>query len=314
MASHPPPTLESKTEVSTKPEPIETAPDPDEDDLDDLDDVLDQFSAKPAPSTTAPTASGPGRPPQTHDVLPSDPALEAQLAAGIPDLLASMDSNPQMQKEFEAMMAELLKAGQAETDAEAMAHIGKATEAVPALSADKGFKGKDDNFQDTIKRTMERMQASSSSAEAATAGAGTEEDLLAQMMKELGGAGAGGAGEEDFNGMLMSMMAQLTHKEILYEPMKELSDKFPAWMEKNGEGKVGKEDMARYREQQVLVGEIVGRFERKGYSDEDEGDREYIVERMQKMQAAGSPPPDLVGDMSAAQEALGELEGGCPTQ
>ncbi|KAK6438893.1 Peroxisome chaperone and import receptor [Oleoguttula sp. CCFEE 5521] len=158
------------------------------------------------------------------------------------------------------------------------------------------------------------MQASSSAAEAATAGAGTEEDLLAQMMKELGGAGAGGAGEEDFNGMLMSMMAQLTHKEILYEPMKELSDKFPAWMEKNGEGKVGKEDMARYREQQVLVGEIVGRFERKGYSDEDEGDREYIVERMQKMQAAGSPPPDLVGDMSAAQEALGELEGGCPTQ
>ncbi|OQN99087.1 hypothetical protein B0A48_14948 [Cryoendolithus antarcticus] len=314
MASHREPTLESKTEVDTKAEPIETAPDPDEDDLDDLDDVLDQFSAKPTASTTAPTASGPGRPPQTHEVLPSDPALEAQLAAGIPDLLASMDSNPQMQKEFEAMMAELLKAGQAETDAEAMAHIGKATEAVPALSAEKGAKGKDDNFQDTIKRTMERMQASSSSAEAATAGAGTEEDLLAQMMKELGGAGAGGAGEEDFNGMLMSMMAQLTHKEILYEPMKELSDKFPAWMEKNGGGKVGKEDMARYREQQVLVGEIVGRFEKKGYSDEDEGDREYIVERMQKMQAAGSPPPDLVGDMSAAQEALGELEGGCPTQ
>jgi len=62
------------------------------------------------------------------------------------------------------------------------------------------------------------------------------------------------------------------------------------------------------------VKEIVGRFERKGYSDENEDDREYIVERMQKMQAAGSPPPDLVGDMSAAQEALGDLEGGCPTQ
>jgi peroxin-19 len=27
----------------------------------------------------------------------------------------------------------------------------------------------------------------------------------------------------------------------------------------------------------------VGRFERKGYSDEDEDDREYIVERMQKV-------------------------------
>ena len=33
-----------------------------------------------------------------------------------------------------------------------------------------------------------------------------------------------------------------------------------------------------------------------------------------QMQAAGSPPPDLVGDMAAAQEAFGAPEEGCPTQ
>lgn len=33
-----------------------------------------------------------------------------------------------------------------------------------------------------------------------------------------------------------------------------------------------------------------------------------------QMQAAGSPPPDLVGDMNAAQEALGDLDAGCPQQ
>jgi peroxin-19 len=33
-----------------------------------------------------------------------------------------------------------------------------------------------------------------------------------------------------------------------------------------------------------------------------------------QMQAAGSPPPDLVGDMNAAQEALSEIDQGCPTQ
>jgi peroxin-19 len=32
------------------------------------------------------------------------------------------------------------------------------------------------------------------------------------------------------------------------------------------------------------------------------------------MQAAGSPPPDLVGDMKETQEALGDLDGGCPQQ
>lgn len=33
-----------------------------------------------------------------------------------------------------------------------------------------------------------------------------------------------------------------------------------------------------------------------------------------QMQAAGSPPPDLVGDMNAAQEALQDMDQGCPTQ
>ncbi|KAK6428208.1 Peroxisome chaperone and import receptor, partial [Oleoguttula sp. CCFEE 5521] len=85
MTSHSEPTIDPKPSREANPEAVETAPDPDEDDLDDLDDVLDQFSAKPTPasavpSTTAPSASGPGRP-KTHDVLPSDPALEAQLAA-----------------------------------------------------------------------------------------------------------------------------------------------------------------------------------------------------------------------------------------
>jgi hypothetical protein len=68
----------------------------------------------------------------------------------------------------------------------------------------------------------------------------------------------------------------------LYEPMKELDDKFPEWLEKNG-SKCGADDLKRYKEQQVFVREIVGKFEEKGYKDENAKDREYIVERMQKV-------------------------------
>jgi len=32
------------------------------------------------------------------------------------------------------------------------------------------------------------------------------------------------------------------------------------------------------------------------------------------MQAAGSPPPDLVGDLGAAQEMFSDMDGGCPQQ
>ena len=82
--------------------------------------------------------------------------------------------------------------------------------------------------------------------------------------------------------MLMGMMEQLTNKEILYEPMKDLDTKFPEWIGEH-EGKIEEGEMQKYKEQQGLVREIVGRFERKGYSDEDAGDREFIVERMQKV-------------------------------
>ena len=35
---------------------------------------------------------------------------------------------------------------------------------------------------------------------------------------------------------------------------------------------------------------------------------------IEQMQAAGSPPPDLVGDMGSAQEMLSGMDDGCPQQ
>ena len=89
------------------------------------------------------------------------------------------------------------------------------------------------------------------------------------------------------------MMSELTHKEILYEPMKELHDKFPEWIARHkndkgdaskdgkAEAAVSEEDMQRYEQQQRVVAEIVERFERPGYSDDSVENREFVVERMQ---------------------------------
>lgn len=284
-----------------------SAPDPDEDDLDDLDDVLDSFqetkissqprapaAAAAAASTTAPSSSGPGRPVISHDA-PSEQDFAAQLQAGMSNLIGELDSNPDMQAEFEKMMQELIAAGAAGTDQAAGEHLKKAAEVAQAVPEDgskpktaatssgkKGAAAGQADFQDTIRKTMERMQASDSTAKQSTSAApgSAEDDLLAQMMKELTESGEGG--EESFNAMLMNMMAHLTNKEILYDPMKELHEKYPGYLEKNA-GKLKKEELERYQEQQTLVKEIVERFERKGYSDDNEDDREYIVERMQKV-------------------------------
>ncbi|KAJ3514102.1 hypothetical protein NM208_g15094 [Fusarium decemcellulare] len=140
---------------------------------------------------------------------------------------------------------------------------------------------------------------------------------MSEMMKQLSsgdlGALGGEGSEEEFSKMLMGMMEQLTNKEILYEPMKELDEKFPEWLAKN-RGTTPKEDLKRYEEQQSVVREIVAKFEEKTYSDSNAADREFIVDKMQKMQAAGSPPSDLVGDMQSAQEALNPSDEACNPQ
>ncbi|KAL1612247.1 Peroxisome chaperone and import receptor [Paraconiothyrium brasiliense] len=299
------------------------ASDPEEDDLSDLDDVLDEFSnvnlksnsKDPSAPAPAPASSGPGR--------PEAPALDPAEAL--------VEDQNEFEKELQKQMEQLLgQEGFPKEFQELMKEMGNvvgedplvASAGVPGAAAsgagsskaegDSEAKG-EQTFQESIRKTMDRMRESGDAAGAAAAKS-SDDDILAQMLKEMESGNLGGeGGEEDFSKILMGMMEQLTNKEILYEPMKELNDKFPDWMEKN-KGKVDAADWKRYEEQQTLVKEITDRFERNGYSDENAGDREYIVERMQKMQAAGSPPPDLVGDMNAAQEAFSEMDQGCPTQ
>jgi len=298
----------AKPATAAAPPPPEVASDPEEDDLSDLDDVLDEFANTKLDTKTptassiaaaypndAPSSSGPGRPPQ--DISPAELLLEdqdefqKQLQKEMENLLGQGD----FQKQFEDIMKEMSEEmgganplavpghehGHAYAPKAEGINVAKES-AGPTTQKDSSAKA-EKSFQETIKKTMERMQSSSDTATSAAASS-SQDDILAQMLAsmESGGFGGGEGGEEDFSKVLMGMMEQLTNKDILYEPMKELDDKFPKWMENNKE-KTEKDDLKRYEEQQTLVREIVGRFERKGYSDDNAQDREYIVERMQKV-------------------------------
>jgi peroxin-19 len=144
---------------------------------------------------------------------------------------------------------------------------------------------------------MERMQASGDQATTAAAaasapggGGGAPDDFMAELLKQMqagegasaDGGGDGGANEEELSKMLLGMMEQLTNKEILYEPMKELDDKFPAWLTAN-RATASSEELRRYEGQRDIVREIVAKFEEPGYSDDKATDREYVVERMQQV-------------------------------
>jgi peroxin-19 len=258
--------------------------------------VLDDFTATRIDTAPIPSASGPGRPTEAISKAPEleapigDDEFAAELQKGMADLLGELESSPEMQKQFEDMIRELGKGQEGEEGAlpglpglpplpglAGLPGLG-AERSVGSASASEAAKG-EASFQETIRKTMERMQESGEAAgAAATTAANSEDDFMAALLKEMEGGGS----EEDFSKMLLGMMEQLTNKEILYEPMKELDNKFPDWMKNNGD-KTPEADMKRYREQQRLVREIVARFELPGYSDEDVPSREYILERMQKV-------------------------------
>lgn len=145
-------------------------------------------------------------------------------------------------------------------------------------------------FQERIKQTMDRMKSSEAEVDAAVADTDTD-NFLAEMLKQMQAGAGDDGGNEDFSNMLVNMMEQLTSKDILYEPMKELDDKYPEWLRKN-EDLQPAEDLGRYKQQASIVKEIVMKFEGPGYRDDDEACREYIVERMQLV----SSPQKLVSD------------------
>ncbi|RDA82646.1 hypothetical protein CP532_0121 [Ophiocordyceps camponoti-leonardi (nom. inval.)] len=294
---------------------VDDVPDPDEDDLDDLDDMLGEFSTVKLDSNKATAASIEAPSPKKAENELSEDEFAKQLQAGMADLLGELENSklcsssltgstkkPEMQTQLEDMFKQMANDPAIAQDATASSSTRSTADA-----------GADASFQDTIRRTMERMQTSGDQATAAAASDGTD-DFMSEMLRQLssGELNADG-GDEDLSKMLMGMMEQLTNKEILYEPMKELNSKFPEWFEKNRES-TPPEDLQRYEEQQTLVKDIVAKFEESSYSDSNPADREYIVDKMQKMQAAGTPPSDLVGDMASAQDAFNAADDQCNPQ
>ena len=207
-------------------------------------------------------------------------ALEKQLEA----------SGMQPEDLLKQLMGDMLNLGGEEGGAPAAAAAGpsSSSQTQPAATASDPFsitsKAGEEDFQSKIQKTMERMQDSGNRATTAAQGdddKGVGDDLLAKMLKAME-SGVGEGDEPDLMKVFMDMMEDLSHKEMLYEPMKELHTKFGPWLRENRE-KVSKEELERYELQAGIVGEIVNKFDEPGYSDQNAEDKAYIWERMQKV-------------------------------
>jgi len=206
---------------------------------------------------------------------------------------------------WEAMLIEGLgESGLGETAGEAnVAKKGAGT--VPTKESEgRGQDGKSSHtdFTTTIRQAMEKLKESEAGLKSES-GSTSEADALAKMLEQLGGQGEGGEEDEaELQGFLEGMMSQLMSKDILYEPLKELSQKFPAYLA-SPPSTVTTADLERYKSQQIIVNKILAVFEEPGYRDDSEGgeaDGEHshkVMQLMGEMQALGSPPSEIMGDL-----------------
>ncbi|ODQ76970.1 hypothetical protein BABINDRAFT_25115, partial [Babjeviella inositovora NRRL Y-12698] len=131
---------------------------------------------------------------------------------------------------------------------------------------------------------------------------GSEEEMLMSLLSGLGGAGGD---EEGLAALLSEMMEQLSSKAVLYEPMKDLNDKYPAWLAEN-KASLKADEYTKYDDQFLIVKIIVLKFESPEYDDSNTFMRNEISEQLELLQKSGDPPAELVGDM----DQLGGLFGG----
>lgn len=280
--------------------------DNDDDDLDDLDDLLDDFaedilnkppgSAKEAQTTTSASDN------QSHanddssflndhstkvnsKSSPNNP-LNDELTTNIEDLIKDLNiEDPDTKDQFEKLVKQF------END-----NIAK-----PGSGSGIGSNSNNpQQFDDVMKETMHRLKQSGQNIDDQLKNdpsSGNPEDMLTQLLAGLGGANGDGSGGGDFDmsKLLVDMLEQLSSKEVLYEPIKDLNSKFPDYLAEK-KGVISDQEHSNYNKQYEITNEILLIYDSKDYDDENTEKRGNVNTLLESLQELGQPPSELVGD------------------
>lgn len=244
-----------------------------------LDSALDDFdkaSAPPAPEAAAASSSasaGSAKPPLLEDSKLFETLFEGDMAA-------------QAKEEWEKAMTEL-----ASEEPELIQHFQKLSEAAGKVGTDTASQ---QEFTSCLKETLRGLAKNADNLQST----GLAGDDLVKALEGLGldEGGEGGADDGNILPIMQSIMQNLLSKEVLYPSLKEISTKYPEWLETNKPSLSGG-DYQRYEQQAKIMGEICKLFEKEEESAEDkERTFESVMDLMQKLQDLGQPPKELAGD------------------
>lgn len=251
-----------------------------------LNSALDDFG-KPPPSTAVE---------KTADKTDCSNSTKNEASdEGLLDAQWSDEFIKQTAAQFEqSMQAFLSQGGNAETISpdQLGTNFQKLAEVAARAMTEEG--GTDSEFTAAISQTLRSLSEGAENLQNQF----SDEDI-ASMIGNLGMADGSEGG--DFLPFMQQMMQSLLSKEILYPALKDIVDKYPAWLEEN-KSKLEPSEYDRYINQKQLMDQVCTELEKESETDTPEVKKQrfdIILDLMQKMQDCGQPPKELVGDLGS---------------
>jgi len=131
---------------------------------------------------------------------------------------------------------------------------------------------------------------------------------LANIFAELGESGGNNGGDKtnDVNAddFLDGMMEQLLSKDLMYEPMKQVAEEFPAWLDSQ-KGKLDSDEWDHKNRQFECFQKLVAAYESQGESPSAQQTAK-VLELMQEVQKYGQPPLEIINKIAPGLELDGE--------
>mmetsp|Transcript_8070 Transcript_8070/g.25328 ORF Transcript_8070/g.25328 Transcript_8070/m.25328 type:complete len:327 (-) Transcript_8070:54-1034(-) len=117
------------------------------------------------------------------------------------------------------------------------------------------------------------------------------EDVMRKMMEDFEKMSE----KEDFGEVMDGIMRQLVSRDIMYEPIQKICEKFPEWLAEN-ESTMDKAEFERYGKQYQFFQQILAVY------DTEPDNIARITELMQDVQETGAPPADIIKDLAPGLE------------
>lgn len=108
----------------------------------------------------------------------------------------------------------------------------------------------------------------------------------------------------DADDFMNRMMEQLLSKELMYEPMKQVTEKFPSWLTENEKQLRKNGEWDRRNNQYGCFRKLIEAYEEGGNHDAEGKEIKVrrLVDLMDKAQAYGQPPSEILNEIAPGLE------------